>query len=458
LLPAFGIAASAQTPPTSPAADPASAVAAIPRLGYRKRTLPNGLTVYAVERHATPTVAVQVWYRVGSKDDPAGRGGFAHLFEHLMFKSTRNMSSEMFDRLTEDVGGTNNAYTEDDVTVYQETVPSNHLERILWAEADRMTNLNVDEPNFRSERSVVQEEYRQRVLSDPYGRLFYLLTDKHSYSASPYGRPGIGSITDLQRAALSDVRAFYRSYYRPDNAVVVVVGDFDPSRLDASIDHYLGRVPKPDAPLPPRTSGAEPPRTGGPRSYNETAPTVPLPAVVMTYLTPGIADADAPALRVADIVLSGGESSRLYQSLVYEKRLASEAWAGPDLNAEAGVFQVGAIAAGGKSLDAIQTALLAEVDRLKADGPTPEELTKARSQLVASALRTRETNEGMASALGNAVVLLGDPERVNTDLPRLAAVTAEDVKRVLEKYVAAANQVEIRYTAAPVSARKAGAK
>ena len=420
----------------------------LPRVGYRKRILPNGLTVYAVERHATPTVAVQVWYKVGSKDDPQNRGGFAHLFEHLMFKSTRNMPSEMFDRLTEDVGGTNNAYTADDETVFEEAVPSNYLERILWAEADRMANLKVDAANFTSERSVVEEEYRQRVLANPYGRFYYLLLPRRSFTTDPYGRPGIGSIEDLERASLADVRQFYQTFYRPDNAVMVIVGDFDPSRLDTWLDKHLGRVPKPETTLP-RTVGVEPPRTDGPHRYNETAPNVPLPAVALTYLVPNAADPDTPALRVADVLLSSGESSRLYRALVYEQRVASSIFSSAELKADAGLFEIGATAAGGKTLDALQAALLTEVERLKTDGPTPDELTKAHNQLIAAALRTRETNEGTAAALGNAAVVLGDPERINTDMPRLAAVTAEEVKRVLAKYVTEANRVEIRYSAAP---------
>jgi zinc protease len=151
----------------------------VPRLDYHERTLANGLKIYSVEDHSSPTVAIQMWYHVGSKDDPQGRSGFAHLFEHLMFKSTKHMKSEMLDRLTEDVGGVNNAFTTDDVTVYYETVPSNYLETLIWAEADRLSSLNVDDPNFKSERAVVQEEFRQSVLAPPYGKLDYLLTSQN---------------------------------------------------------------------------------------------------------------------------------------------------------------------------------------------------------------------------------------------------------------------------------------
>src|SRR5262245_53345269 len=231
----------------------------MPQMKFTDRTLANGLRVLSVADSSSPTVAIQVWYHVGSKDDPQKRSGFAHLFEHIMFKSTKNMKSEMMDRLTEDVGGFNNAFTADDVTVYFEVVPSNYLETLIWAEADRLSSLNVDDANFKSERDVVKEEYRQSVLAPPYGRFEYLLQQK-SYVEHPYKRPGIGSIEDLDAASLKDVQDFHSTYYRPDNATLVVVGDFDQKQLDAWVDKYFGPIPKPDRPLT-RVQTMEPPRT-----------------------------------------------------------------------------------------------------------------------------------------------------------------------------------------------------
>src|SRR5919112_6544622 len=183
----------------------------MPQLKYTDRTLPNGMRVLSAPDSSSPTVAIQVWYHVGSKDDPQNRSGFAHLFEHIMFKSTKNMKSEMMDRLTEDVGGYNNAFTADDVTVYYEVVPSNYLETLLWAEAERMGSLNVDDANFKSERDVVKEEFRSRVLAPPYGRLFYLM-DQKSFVKHPYKRPGIGSIEELDAATLPDVQNFHSTF------------------------------------------------------------------------------------------------------------------------------------------------------------------------------------------------------------------------------------------------------
>src|SRR6185312_3473010 len=217
------------------------------RINFQQQTLPNGLRVLSAVDHSSPTVAIQVWYHVGSKDDPEKRSGFAHLFEHMMFKSSRNMKSEMMDRLTEDVGGFNNAFTADDVTVYYEVVPSNYVETLLWAEADRLSGLNVDEANFKSERDVVKEEFRLRILAPPYGKFFYLMEQK-SFAEHPYKRPGIGSIEDLDAASLADVVQFHSTYYRPDNATLVIVGDFDAKQVDGWVDKYFGSIPKPDRP------------------------------------------------------------------------------------------------------------------------------------------------------------------------------------------------------------------
>ena len=230
----------------------------MPQLKFTDRTLANGMRVLSAPDPSSPTVAIQVWYHVGSKDDPQSRSGFAHLFEHIMFKSTKNMKSEMMDRLTEDVGGFNNAFTADDVTVYFEVVPSNYLETLIWAEADRLSGLNVDDPNFKSERDVVKEEFRQGVLAPPYGRFEYLLQQK-SFLEHPYKRPTIGSIEDLDAASLKDVQEFHATYYRPDNATLVVVGDFDPKQLDAWVDKYFAPIAKPSRPLP-RVEVKEPPR------------------------------------------------------------------------------------------------------------------------------------------------------------------------------------------------------
>ncbi len=420
----------------------------MPPIKFRERTLANGMRVLSAEDHSSPTVAIQVWYHVGSKDDPDRRSGFAHLFEHIMFKATKNMKSEMMDRLTEDVGGFNNAFTNPDVTVYYEVVPSNYLETLLWAEADRLSGLTVDEPNFKSERSVVQEEFRQGVLAPPYGMLEYLI-EQESFRTHPYKRSTIGSIEDLEAASIQDVRAFHRTYYRPDNATLVVVGDFEPKQFDAWVDKYFVPIPKPSIALP-RVTVREPDRTAERRITHYSA-NVPLPAVAFTYLTPSEKSADSEPLEVAATILSMGESSRLYQSLIYEQQIAQSADASPDLREDAGLFYFIVVVSGGKKPEDAERALLAEIKKLQDAPPTAVELNKAKNQLVTNELRQRETSNGKALALGSSAVLLGDPNRVNTDLPKLQAVTAADVQRVMKKYFTNANRLVIHYL--PESAR-----
>ena len=430
---------------TAPAA---RAQTRVPPINFRERTLANGLKVYSVRDASSPTVAIHVWYKVGSKDDPEGRSGFAHLFEHLLFKGTKNMKDEMMDRLTEDVGGFNNASTWDDFTNYYEVVPSNYLETLLWAEAERMGSLNVNDANFQSERAVVQEEFRSRVLAPPYGRLFYAI-EQRSFTTHPYRRPGIGSLEDLSAATLEDVRAFHATFYRPDNATLIVVGDFDERQLDAWVDKYFGRVPRPARPMP-RVTAKEPERTAE-RRFTEYGPNVPLPAVAITYLAPPVTSPDAYALRVAESIMGAGESSRLYQSLVYRQQVAQEAFATADLREDPGLFVLGAILASGKRPEEAERALLAELRRVQGEPVTAAELEKAKSQLVTNLLRERETNNGKADALARAAVLLGDARRVNTDVERLQAVSAADVQRAMKKYFSDTNRVVITYQ--PESAR-----
>jgi zinc protease len=431
-------------------ATPAGAQTKMPRMNFQERTLANGLRVLSVVDKSSPTVAISVWYHVGSKDDPDRRSGFAHLFEHIMFKSTRNMKAEMMDRLTEDVGGTNNAFTQDDVTVYFEIVPSNYLETLLWAEADRLSGLTVDEENFHSERAVVEEEYRQSILAPPYGKFYYALQQK-SFNSHPYRRPTIGSIEDLEAATLENVQNFHATYYRPDNATLIVVGDFDPKQLDVWVAKYFGPIPKPNLPLP-RVEVREEARAGEKR-FTEYGSNVPLPGVGLTYLVPSQKSEDAAALTMLGVILSQGRSSRLYQSLVYQQQVAQSATANADLKEDAGLFELTAIVAAGKKPEEAEGALRAEVKKLQVTPVSAAELERAKNQIIAGQLRRRETNLGKSLGLGGATVLLGDPNRVNTELDRLQAVTPADVQRVARKYFTDENRYVFTYL--PESSRPA---
>ena len=325
-------------------------------LQYHYRQLANGLRVYAMPDPGTANVSVQVWYDVGSKDDPVGRSGFAHLFEHIMFKATRNMPDEFMDRLTEDVGGYNNASTYDDFTNYYEVVPANHLQRLLWAEAERMGSLVIDEATFDSERDVVKEELRQRVLASPYGRLFYLYLPRANYSVHPYGRPGIGSIEDLDAATVADVRAFHAQYYRPDNAVLVVSGNFDETQFNQWVDEYFGPIARPDRPIP-RVTAQEPVRTA-PRAYTVHEPNVPLPAIMISYPLFDARNEDMAALMVLDGILSTGDSSRMYQAMVYREQVAAQVFTNFEATRDPSAYSLFAILSEGQSAEAGLASLM----------------------------------------------------------------------------------------------------
>lgn len=433
----------------APASPPASVVQP---LQFTERTLANGLRVYAMRDTTTPNVSVQVWYDVGSKDDPRDRSGFAHLFEHLMFKETRNIRAEQFDRLTEDVGGYNNASTNDDYTNYYEVVPANHLERILFAEADRMSGLVIDPKNFASERDVVKEELRSRVLAQPYGKLFYLYFPMISYDRHPYARPGIGSIENLDAATVDDVRAFHATYYRPDNAVLVVSGNFDPAQLDKWVDQYFAPIAKPARTIP-RVTVQEPPRT---KATTQTVyePNVPLPAVLMSFKLPPDNHPDNPALAVLNGILSGGENSRLYQSLVYRDQVAQSADTFLDTKQATGSFAVLAIAAGGKKVEDAEAGLQREIAALRDRPVTDAELTEAKNEIITGSLRSRQTAEGRASTLAGSVIVDGDPRAADRQLTELATVTAADVQRVARLYLKPEQAATIRYM--PAAAQPAG--
>ena len=451
----LGGIASAQAPAGDAA--PAAAAPHVAPIAYRTRTLANGLRVYSIRDTHTSNVSVQVWYDVGSKDDPRGRSGFAHLFEHLMFKATRNLPAESFDRLTEDVGGYNNASTNDDYTNYYEVVPANHLQTLLWAEAERMSGLVIDPAGFASERDVVKEELRSRVLAQPYGRLFYLYLPMVSYDVHPYARPGIGSIEDLDSATIDDVRAFHQVYYRPDNAVLFVAGNFDDAALDRWVDQYFGAIARPSTEIP-RVTVREPPRTQA-RHYTVYEPNTPLPAVAISYPAPPGSDHDAAAMQVLDGIISTGDSSRLHDTLVYRDRIAAQASSFLDTKQGRGIFAVYAILAQGQAPEAGEAALRREIARLRDEPVTAAELSEAKNELLNSALRERETAEGQASTLAEAVVIDGDAAAADRRLAEIAAVTPADIQRVARRWLNDDASASIRYLSAdsrPAGASEAG--
>jgi zinc protease len=411
-------------------------------LTFKHAVLGNGLQVYSIEDHSSPTVAVQVWYHVGSKDDPNLRSGFAHLFEHMMFKGNEHLTPDTFEELTENIGGENNAYTAPDVTVYHEVVPSNYLEPILWAEAERMSSLALNDTNFNSERDVVKEEYRQRILANPYGE-FSLAIDQKSFAAHPYKRPGIGNIAELDASHLPEVKAFHSTFYRPDNATLIVAGDFKATDLETWTKKYFSPIVRPTAKIP-RVAVAEPPRKEDGHDVLSSAK-APLPAFAVTYLAPSVRSRDEPALDLADEILSGGQSSRLYQSLVYEQQVAQRASFSADLREDLGLLIFRVIVASSKSLPEAEQSLNDQIEKVLKNGVSEAELDKAKSRFLTGKLMERETNDGKASALGEAAVIYRDANHINTDLAKYQAVTTSQIKDVLNKYLSGKKKVLIEY-------------
>src|SRR5438132_13157049 len=372
-----------------------SAAVRPPRLQYEITTLPNGLTLVLEEDHSTPIVHLQLWYHVGSKNEKPGRGGVAHLFEHMMFKGSKNVEPEAHTSLISSVGGQSNAYTTDDETVFWETVPVQYLPLVLWLEADRMATLRIDKDTFTTEREVVKEERRMRVDNQPYGRLQEIIYDQ-AFAVHPYKHATIGSMTDLEAASIDDVRDFYHTYYVPSNATLALVGDFETLQALDLVTRYLGRVPKAERPVP-RDIPQEPPQTKEKRVTLQQP--WPLPAVVVAYHITYDGNPDSYPLHIVGKVLSDGQSSRIYKKLVYERQLAVAAFGGAHLIEDPNLFYAVAIVQQGHTPEEASTALIAEIEKLKTEPISTRELQRSKNQFARDYILGRESNQQKASTL-----------------------------------------------------------
>jgi zinc protease len=402
-----------------------------PKLNFTTHTLDNGLKVIFLEDHSVPVIDLQIWYHVGSKDEKAGHTGFAHLFEHLMFKGSAHVGADEHSRIIEAMGGFDNAETNDDSTDFFETFPSNDLETVLWLEADRMGSLNVDQANFTSEREVVKEERRLRVENEPYG---YLEEDLRAaaFTTHPYHHVPIGSMEDLDRATLADVREFFQTYYKPNNATLVIVGDFSSDQGLAWTKKYFDGIPASAQPIP-RNIPQEPAQTAQ-RDVKKSYSNTPLPAVVIGYKMPARFAPDSYPLELASDILAGGESSRLYQELVYKERIAVQAAGFGAFSEDPNLFWAYAIMDQGHTDDEGQKAVIGVLDGVKSQPVETEELQKAKNQEIAAAVLGRDTDEDKAVAIENAAVIGKDPNLVNTELDRYLSVTPADIQRVAKEY------------------------
>ena len=402
-----------------------------PKLEFTQHKLANGLQVILLEEHEVPVINLQVWYHVGGKDEQPGHTGFAHLFEHLMFKGSAHVGADEHSRIIEAIGGFDNASTYDDYTNFFETFPSNYLERMIWLEADRMGSLNVDEANFKSEREVVKEELRVRVENQPYGHLEQDLRAA-AFTVHGYHHTAIGSKEDLDRATLEDVRAFFNTFYKPNNATLIIVGDFNSAQALGWAKKYFEGIPASAGPIPRRDT-PEPPQSEErivKKSYSNT----PLPAVVIGYKVPARFSPDAYPLDLASNILAGGESSRLYQTLVYKEQIAVQSAGFGNFTEDPNLFWAYAIMNQGHTAEEGEKAVVAVLDELKAEPVGAKELEKAKNQEISGFILGRNTDEEKAVALGAAAVVGKNPELVNTELDRYLKNTAADLQRVAKEY------------------------
>jgi zinc protease len=393
-------------------------------------TLDNGLQVVYLEDHSTPIVHLALWYHVGSKNEKPGRTGFAHLFEHLMFKGSKNVRADQHPSWITSVGGQSNAFTDEDATVFWETVPAQYLPLVLWLEADRMATLEVDEGKFLNEREVVKEERRMRIENQPYGRLSEIIYDR-AFQVHPYKHPPIGSMADLEAASIADVRDFHSTYYVPENATVTIVGDFDTPQAVQLVNQYFGRVPKAARPVP-RDIPREPQTTQEVRAVVEES--WPLPAVVVAYHITYDGHPDSYPLHITSKILSDGQSARILRELVYNKRLCVSAFGTGNLIEHPNLFFAVCIVQPGQTVAAAETALIEEFEKLKREGVTTQEVQRAQNQFARDYILSRESNEDKARHLSHAAVIHNDITTADGEFDIFMRTTPADVQRVAKTY------------------------
>jgi zinc protease len=409
------------------------------RVDFKQTTLKNGLRVITVEDRSAPVVALAVAYDVGSRDECEGRTGFAHLFEHMMFKGSENVGSREHNFLIANNGGTMNGTTNVERTLYFEAVPSNQLELVLFLEADRMRSLEVNQANFDNQREVVKEERRLRLDNEPYGksgeRLRELMYDNFAYKHSV-----IGSMDDLNAASVEDARQFFKTYYAPNNAVLVLVGDFRTEDALARVRKYFEPIPR--QPAPPPVDAAEPEQKEERRATIED-PLARLARVQIAFKTAPGATPDHYALRVLSAALQSGQSSRLYQRLVKEKELVTAVGGFAEESRGAGGFYIQATLRPNVKPEDVEAAVYEEIERLKREPIADWELEKAINSTRAAFINSVGTSLERANQIAEFAVYFKDPGLVNTLPEKVAAVTKDDVRRVAEKYLKQTNRTVV---------------
>jgi zinc protease len=418
---------------------PAGAAGGRPRVAFTDHRLANGLRVLIAEDHTAPIFSTAVIYDVGSANERPGRTGFAHLFEHMMFKGSTHVGSGEHYLLILNNGGVMNGTTNADRTAYFETLPANQLDLGLFLEADRMQSLDITQANLDNQRNAVQEERRLRMDNQPYGKTNEAF-DELAYEHFAYKHSTIGSMADLNAATVDDVASFFKTYYAPNNAALAIVGDVDAPHTLARVRHFFDAIPR--QPAPPPVDHTEPPQTAERRLTMED-PLARVPQVDIGYHVPPANTRDHDALDVLATILASGRSSRFYDALVRQKQLASRAIAyDPDTRGP-GLFRVNAQALPGKAIADVEAALYDEIERLKTGGIADWEIEKARNDARAALLGRLTSSLQRSVLLAESAVFWNDPNRINTTADAIAAVTIADVQRVARQYLVPANRTVV---------------
>ena len=400
-------------------------------LSIETHTLSNGLKVILQEEHKAPVVTLQVWYRVGSRNEITGKTGLAHLTEHMMFKGTKRYGKGAYSRTISKAGGSENAFTSTDYTTYFINVASDRIDLALELEADRMENLIIDPNEFKLEREVVKEERRLRTEDDPQSLVVENLFAT-AFLVHPYHSPVIGWMTDLNHLTRDDVYHFYKRYYIPNNATLVIVGDIDSKSLLSTIRNTFGRIPR--GPEVPELDISEPEQIGERRFGLKKE--AHLPFVFAGYHVPNYRHPDSYALGVLSNILSSGKSSRLYQSLIYKQRLALGAGGSYNaLSTDAKLFYFYGVPLPGRSIEELQKALFSEVDRLKKEPVSDRELEKAKNQVAASFIMGLDSNFFRAMQFGRAETVGAGYQYPESYVDAIRKVTPEDIRRAAKTYL-----------------------
>lgn len=403
--------------------------------GVKEHTLDNGLKVLLLEEHKAPVATFQIWYKVGSRNEKPGNTGMSHLLEHMMFKGAKKYGPKSFSQTVQRNGGNDNAFTSKDYTAYFETFSSDRIWLSLDLESDRMRGLLFDPKEFSSERDVVKEERRLRHEDDPESALFEKMMEV-AFLNHPYRIPTIGWMNDLTNMELADLKAYYDTYYVPNNATIVVVGDFDSEKMLKEIKKYFGGITKGGE--TPKMTVVESEQKGERRLYFKKE--AELPVIVAGYHVPSLTHQDAYPLSILELILSGGKSSRLYKSLVYEKQIAL--YAGGDfsmISTNPSMFYLYAASMPGKPVEEVEKTLYAEIDKFKNEPVSEKELTKAKNQIESSFIMGQDSNFNRAMLLGQ-YETVASWKLLDRYVDNVRKVTAEDVMRVAKRYFSEDNR------------------